>query len=56
MAKFLQSGNSAPPLSLRINKKLGNVENYLDLLKQNQMEGQVIGKYAIRLENPYLFI
>ena len=49
---ILQSGNSLPPLTLRVNTKKTTVERYLADLESNGLTGTAIGLYAIRLDNP----
>jgi 16S rRNA (cytosine967-C5)-methyltransferase len=49
---ILAAGNSAPPLTLRINARKTTVEEYLAKLEQAGMAATQIGPYAVRLEKP----
>jgi 16S rRNA (cytosine967-C5)-methyltransferase len=49
---ILQSGNARPPLTLRVNRRLGGVEDYLQLLTQQQLEATQLGPWAVRLTQP----
>ena len=49
---ILQSGNARPPLTLRVNRRLGGVEDYLEILTQQQIEATPIGPWAVRLTQP----
>lgn len=48
----LRTGNEVPPLTLRVNKRLGTVDGYLQLLAQNGLDARQIGPSAIRLAKP----
>jgi len=48
----LRAGNAVPPLTLRINRRKTNVAAYLDLLRENGMQGAQIGPSAVRLAQP----
>lgn len=49
---ILRSGNQAPPLTLRVNRRLISVADYLTMLEQAQMAATQIGPYAVRLSKP----
>lgn len=49
---ILHIGNTAPPLTLRVNVKKTTVEGYLANLQAEGHSATVIGPYAIRLDNP----
>lgn len=49
---IIQSGNARPPLTLRVNRQLGGVEDYLQLLTQQQLEATQLGPWAVRLTQP----
>lgn len=50
--EILQAGNQRPPLTLRVNRLKGSVQDYLDLLSQQQVEATQIGPSAVRLAQP----
>jgi len=50
--ELLQVGNQRPPLTLRVNRLKGSVQDYLDLLSQQQVEATQIGPSAVRLAQP----
>lgn len=47
---ILTAGNSAPPLTLRVNQRKTSVADYLLLLQENGMQARAIGPFAVRLE------
>ncbi|MGV8898580.1 MAG: 16S rRNA (cytosine(967)-C(5))-methyltransferase RsmB [Burkholderiaceae bacterium] len=49
---ILQAGNTAPPLTLRVNIRQTTVADYLALLEANGMAATQIGPSAVRLEKP----
>jgi 16S rRNA (cytosine967-C5)-methyltransferase len=49
---ILTTGNSAPPLTLRVNTRKGSVDDYLELLEQAGMAATRIGPSALRLARP----
>lgn len=49
---ILHVGNTAPPLTLRVNVRKTTVKGYLADLKTAGLSATVIGPYAIRLDNP----
>lgn len=49
---LLESGNSLPPLTLRINQRLTDMTSYLQLLQEHGMAARAIGPFAVRLEQP----
>lgn len=49
---ILQAGNTAPPLTLRINCRQTTMEAYLTLLASSGMAATRIGPSAVRLEKP----
>ena len=49
---ILHVGNTAPPLTLRVNKRKTTVEGYLADLEAAGHPASAIGPYAIRLDNP----
>ncbi|MDP3842830.1 MAG: 16S rRNA (cytosine(967)-C(5))-methyltransferase RsmB [Oxalobacteraceae bacterium] len=49
---ILQAGNTAPPLTLRINCRQTTMAAYLTLLASNGMAATQIGPFAVRLEKP----
>jgi 16S rRNA (cytosine967-C5)-methyltransferase len=48
----LATGNTAPPLTLRINARKTSMEQYLAKLAEAGMAATQIGPYAVRLEKP----
>jgi len=48
----LTTGNTAPPLTLRVNVRKNSVEEYLSLLDQHGIAATRIGPYAVRLAKP----
>jgi 16S rRNA (cytosine967-C5)-methyltransferase len=50
--QVLTTGNSAPPLTLRVNVRKNSVEEYLALLEQHGMAATRIGASAVRLAKP----
>lgn len=49
---ILTAGNSAPPLTLRVNRRKTTVADYLKLLSDNDMAATQIGPDAVRLNKP----
>jgi 16S rRNA (cytosine967-C5)-methyltransferase len=49
---ILEAGNSAAPLTLRVNRRQGSVADYLQLLASHGMAASQIGPEAIRLQQP----
>ena len=49
---ILHMGNTAPPLTLRVNLRKTTVEKYLSVLEATGHPATVIGPCAIRLDNP----
>lgn len=49
---ILQAGNTAPPLTLRVNRRQTTVADYLALLANSGMAATQIGPFAVRLEKP----
>ncbi|MGS0740985.1 16S rRNA (cytosine(967)-C(5))-methyltransferase RsmB [Glaciimonas sp. GG7] len=49
---ILTSGNQPPPLTLRVNQRKSSVENYLQLLSENNITARQIGPVAVRLDKP----
>jgi 16S rRNA (cytosine967-C5)-methyltransferase len=49
---ILIAGNQHPPMTLRVNSKLTNTEEYLKLLAQVNMQGIIIEPAAILLKTP----
>jgi 16S rRNA (cytosine967-C5)-methyltransferase len=49
---ILQAGNAAPPLALRVNRRVTTVADYLQTLSDNAMPGVQIGPDAVRLNQP----
>jgi 16S rRNA (cytosine967-C5)-methyltransferase len=49
---ILHAGNSAPPLTLRVNRRLATVDDYLRILSNNAIAATRIGQHAVRLEQP----
>jgi 16S rRNA (cytosine967-C5)-methyltransferase len=49
---ILRAGNTAPPLTLRINRRVISVADYLGTLAENAMSGTQIGPAAVRLAQP----
>jgi len=49
---ILQAGNSAPPLSLRVNRRKTTVAAYLRTLAANSIAATQIGADAVRLQQP----
>ena len=49
---ILKSGNQAPPLTLRVNRRQTTVADYLRLLAQHGMSASQVGHSAVRLAKP----
>ncbi|NMM38759.1 MAG: 16S rRNA (cytosine(967)-C(5))-methyltransferase RsmB [Glaciimonas sp.] len=49
---ILKAGNTAPPLTLRVNRRQTTMADYLTLLTANAMAATQIGPSAVRLEKP----
>lgn len=49
---ILEAGNGAPPLTLRVNRRKGGMDDYLALLRQAGIEAAQIGPWAVRLAQP----
>ncbi|WP_245182142.1 16S rRNA (cytosine(967)-C(5))-methyltransferase RsmB [Glaciimonas immobilis] len=49
---ILSRGNQPPPLTLRVNQRKISVENYLQLLSENNIQASCIGPVAVRLDKP----
>jgi 16S rRNA (cytosine967-C5)-methyltransferase len=49
---ILQAGNAAPPLTLRVNRRVGSVADYLQRLSDNAMPATQVGLEAVRLGRP----
>lgn len=49
---ILRAGNVRPPLTLRVNRRKTSVEDYLELLTQQQIDATRIGPWAVRLAQP----
>lgn len=49
---ILLAGNSAPPLTLRVNRRKATVTEYLQTLEAHGMAATAIGPSAVRLERP----
>ncbi|MBC3862453.1 16S rRNA (cytosine(967)-C(5))-methyltransferase RsmB [Undibacterium jejuense] len=49
---ILTTGNHAPPLTLRVNRRLSTAAAYLERLAAEQIEATQIGPYAVRLAKP----
>jgi 16S rRNA (cytosine967-C5)-methyltransferase len=49
---ILDAGNRQGPLTLRVNARRMSVEQYLDLLKAEQIEAEAAGLHAVRLKTP----
>lgn len=49
---ILKSGNTPPPMTLRVNQRRTSVESYLKLLADEGIDAKQIGPYAIRLQKP----
>jgi 16S rRNA (cytosine967-C5)-methyltransferase len=49
---ILLAGNSAPPLTLRVNRRKATAEQYLQTLADNGIAATHIGPTAVRLERP----
>lgn len=49
---ILSAGNSAPPLTLRVNRRKATVTEYLQTLEAQGMAATAIGPFAVRLERP----
>lgn len=49
---ILTTGNHAPPLTLRVNRRLTSTAAYLQLLAEQQIEASQIGPFAVRLAKP----
>jgi 16S rRNA (cytosine967-C5)-methyltransferase len=51
-AALLETNNQHPPMTLRVNGRVTSAEAYLDLLRQQGIEGQKVGEDAILLDQP----
>jgi len=51
-ATLLETNNQHPPMTLRVNGRVTSTEAYLDLLRQQGIEGQQVGENAILLDQP----
>jgi 16S rRNA (cytosine967-C5)-methyltransferase len=51
-ATLLEVNNQHPPMTLRVNRLATSTEAYLDLLRQQGIEGQQVGENAILLGQP----
>ena len=49
---ILNTGNQAPPLTLRVNARRGTVADYLKTLDEAGIAATQVGKYAVRLAKP----
>jgi 16S rRNA (cytosine967-C5)-methyltransferase len=49
---ILRTGNTAPPLTLRVNQRATTVGEYLSLLSQHGMHATQLGPVALRLDKP----
>jgi len=49
---MLEANNQHPPMTLRINRKLSSVDEYLDRLQQNNIAAIVLGGAALQLVQP----
>jgi 16S rRNA (cytosine967-C5)-methyltransferase len=49
---ILNTGNTAPPLTLRVNRRVMSVADYLRALSDNSMPGVQVGPHAVRLQHP----
>jgi len=47
---ILEAGNRAPPLTLRVNRRLSSVDAYLERLRQAGIAGTQLGPAAVRLQ------
>lgn len=47
---ILRSGNTPPPMTLRVNQRQTSVKAYLELLAKESIEAKQIGPFAIRLQ------
>jgi 16S rRNA (cytosine967-C5)-methyltransferase len=50
--RILEVGNSAAPLTLRVNRRRGSVADYLRLLSSHAIDAAQIGADAVRLQRP----
>ena len=51
-ATLLETNNQHPPMTLRVNGRVASTQAYLDLLRQQGIEGQQVGENAILLDQP----
>lgn len=51
-ATLLETNNQHPPMTLRVNGRVTSAEAYLDLLRQQGIEGRQVGENAILLDQP----
>jgi 16S rRNA (cytosine967-C5)-methyltransferase len=49
---ILRAGNDHPPMTLRVNRRRGSVEAYLDKLRRADLPARRTGEQAIQLESP----
>jgi 16S rRNA (cytosine967-C5)-methyltransferase len=49
---MLRTGNTLPPLTLRVNQRAATVDDYLGLLSQHGMQATQLGPIALRLDKP----
>ena len=48
--RILHAGNQPPPLTLRVNRRRGTVEDYLQMLAEAGMGARQVGPVAVRLD------
>ncbi len=49
---ILSAADTPPPMTLRVNRRLASVEQYLEILSKEQIDATQIGPYAVRLHKP----
>lgn len=49
---ILRTGNSAPPLTLRVNRRKTTLTDYQQLLAAHQLAAEAVGPSALRLQKP----
>lgn len=50
--EILEAGNARPPLTLRVNRRKITRENYLEMLRLQDIAAQVVGRQGIVIEKP----
>jgi 16S rRNA (cytosine967-C5)-methyltransferase len=49
---MLETGNQHPPMTLRVNRRRLSRDDYLDLLRQQEIAARAVGEWGLLLERP----